>query len=300
MSKQNKKRPYGDAWKKDVEVSAVEVKQMDAIFDRFFAAGSRPAEPPQVVAEVIDPPIQHQPAPPVDLDLPKQDQPDQISDQLSLPNSGSLPIEAEAASQFGSLPDPGSLPNSGRLNKNLWNAIGDIKGHLILPHKFTDGLAPLLEPAELAVYLHLYRLSWGYGKDHCTIGLPRLAERARVSRGSVQTILKKLIDKGLVEKVDWIIGNKKDQGTIYRLPIPGSLPSDGRLPICGRLPSSGTNKEDSKKKADKKKLNALITHFSRINVGKHYPISELAEDVKRACAREGLLFDHELFNELIG
>lgn len=52
--------------------------------------------------------------------------------------------------------------------------------------------------------------------------------------------------------------------------------------------------------ASKPQLRAIIERLRTAHAGSKYSIADLSEDVKRACAREGLLFDHELFNELIG
>jgi hypothetical protein len=170
---------------------------------------------------------------------------DQKDQQNRLPDSSSLLKNESPACQNNSLLENNSLVDSNSLLKttslpltNLWASIEHVKGHLKLPHVYTDGLARLLDPAEQVVYLQLFRLSWGYGKDSCIIGLPKLAERANVSRSTAQQAIKKLIKKNLVEKTDWTIGYGKEQGTVYRLPIPTSLLENNSLVNLSSLPES--------------------------------------------------------------
>jgi hypothetical protein len=162
---------------------------------------------------------------------------DQKIPQNRLPENNSLLENHSPAYQNNSLlknnrlPENNSLPKTNSLlPTNLWLSIEPVKGHLKLPHIYTDGLARLLDPAEQVIYLQLFRLSWGYGKDKCTIGLPKLAQRANVSRSTAQQAIKKLVEKNLVEKIDWEIGYGKEQGTIYRLPISNSLLENNSLP----------------------------------------------------------------------
>src|SRR5215203_2890579 len=48
---------------------------------------------------------------------------------------------------------------------NLLSAIPEARGHMQLPHRYTDHLPRWLSADEQAVYVQLYRLSWGWGKD---------------------------------------------------------------------------------------------------------------------------------------
>jgi len=69
-------------------------------------------------------------------------------------------------------------------------------------HDLFDALLPYLTPSEQAVYLRLWRLSRGEGKDHCAIRYKDLAKLAHVSRSTLKRTLKKLIQRKLV-KVEW-------------------------------------------------------------------------------------------------
>ncbi len=69
-------------------------------------------------------------------------------------------------------------------------------------HELFDSLLPYLTPPEQAVYLRLWRLSHGEGKDHGAIRYEDLAKLAHVSRSTLKRTLKKLIQRKLV-RVEW-------------------------------------------------------------------------------------------------
>ena len=53
--------------------------------------------------------------------------------------------------------------------------------------------------------------------------------------------------------------------------------------------------------ARKRRLERIVRRVQQLHVGAaNYGLADLVEDVKRACAREGVPFDTDLFNEIIG
>jgi hypothetical protein len=112
----------------------------------------------------------------------------------------------------------------------LWAPFKDKRGHLRQPHAYTDGLCQVLDVYEQAIYTQLYRLSHGYGKSTCKIGLPQLARRANMGKTTTQATINRLIDKGLIRKLEYEIGKNKEQGTTYWVSSPDSQPDTGSLP----------------------------------------------------------------------
>src|SRR3569832_992361 len=55
---------------------------------------------------------------------------------------------------------------------NLLDAIPEVRGHTQLPHRYSDHLPRWLSADEQAVYVQLYRLSWGWGNEVCFISNP--------------------------------------------------------------------------------------------------------------------------------
>jgi hypothetical protein len=99
---------------------------------------------------------------------------------------------------------------------NLLDAIPEVRGHTQIPHRYTDHLPRWLSADEQAVYVQLYRLSWGWGNEVCFISNPKLSERSGVPETSMRRAVKKLIGKGLIEKTDRRFGGA-EQGIEYRV-----------------------------------------------------------------------------------
>lgn len=191
-------------------------------------------------------------------DQPRSEISSQIKDQpksspdspLSLVSETSLvSMKPQAYSETSLLPQTrlvleNSLVLQNNQNKqeniDIWQMPKETKGYLKLPYAYIDNIIKLLDPYEQAVYLQLFRLSWGYGKDNCCIGLPKLAERSNMSLSSVQRALNRLLSKNLVEKISWEMGKGKEQGVIYRLPLPTRLVSQNSLVGKGSLVSQNT------------------------------------------------------------
>jgi hypothetical protein len=129
---------------------------------------------------------------------------------------------------------------------NLLDAIPEVRGHMQLPHRYTDHLPRWLSPDEQAVYLQLYRLSWGWGRDVCFISNPKLAERSGVPETSMRRAVKKLIGKGLIEKTDRRFGGT-EQGIEYRVFSLDRLTSRDRASNMDSPSNVAPNKEKALK-----------------------------------------------------
>jgi hypothetical protein len=129
----------------------------------------------------------------------------------------------------------------------LLASLPEIKGDARLPHKYTDHLCRLLKPDEQAVYLQLYRLSWGWGQESCFISNPRLSERSNVPLSSMKRAVAGLLDKGLIEKTGHTNGYGKDQGVEYRVFTLDWQPNTGRQPKLSSQPRVAPNKINTHK-----------------------------------------------------
>ena len=135
-----------------------------------------------------------------------------ITDRPSAEHPPPLPVVRPSISDRQAAEDGPSTSDS----PDLRSLLPDVKGHTQLPHRYTDHLPRWLSADEQAVYVQLYRLSWGWGKDTCFISNPKLAERSGVPETSMRRAVKKLIGKGLVEKTDRKFGGV-EQGIEYRV-----------------------------------------------------------------------------------
>ena len=100
----------------------------------------------------------------------------------------------------------------------------DIKSNY---HKFdndvSDILASYQTPIEQAIFHRLYRLSYGYGKNTCQVGMGALAKACNISSSekTVRKAIDGLIEKGHIAIVDEHNNNKL--GTKYRVFLPREI-----------------------------------------------------------------------------
>lgn len=133
---------------------------------------------------------------------------------------------------------------------NLLSQVPDVRGHMQLPHRYTDHLPRWLSADEQAVYVQLYRLSWGWGKDVCFISNPKLSERSGVPETSMRRAVKKLIGKGLIEKTERRFGGA-EQGIEYRVFNLDRLTKSGGVSIGDGPSNMAPNKERVLKETSK-------------------------------------------------
>ena len=169
-----------------------------------------------------------------------------IQDGLSSGQPLPLPVDRPSPQTGPSLGDGLSTVDA----PGLLSAIPEARGHMQLPHRYTDHLPRWLSPDEQAVYVQLYRLSWGWGRDVCFISNPKLSERSGVPETSMRRAVKKLIGKGLIEKTDRRFGGT-EQGIEYRVFSLDSLSKLDRLSSAASLSSVAPNKEKNIKENSK-------------------------------------------------
>ena len=68
-----------------------------------------------------------------------------------------------------------------------------------IPHQELDYLFRELDPGEFKLYLKLFRLSHGWGREICCIGDGNLIETLNMSKNSLRSAKRSLMDKQLIE-----------------------------------------------------------------------------------------------------
>ncbi|HEX8473237.1 MAG TPA: replication protein [Pyrinomonadaceae bacterium] len=160
------------------------------------------------------------------------------------------------ALQIARLENSASLAKTASPNADLLAGLPQVKGYLRLHHQLIDHLFPQLDPKEQAVYLHLYRLSWGFGKPTVFISNPRLAERAGMSTRGIQDVTARLVSKNLISKVRQIIGQGQEQGIEWSVEIPPSLAKFASHENSASLATVADNIERKDLKKDSKRESA--------------------------------------------
>jgi hypothetical protein len=121
------------------------------------------------------------------------------------------------------------------------------KGFLKLYYQLIDHLFPQLDPKEQTVYLHLYRLSWGFGKPTIFISNPRLASRTGMSVRGLHDVTNRLIGKKLLVKVRQVIEPGAEQGIEWSIAIPAGLAKiAGQENFAGQAKSAAIIDKDLK------------------------------------------------------
>jgi hypothetical protein len=245
-------------------------------------------------------------SPPSAGSLPTQSTPTESSPTtVSNPTESSLPSEGLPTEGSPPKPDTVGHPKGSPSSESspptqssptpqaadMWAAIALKRGYSKLYHSIVDDVFPQLTADEQAVYTHLYRLSWGFNNPGVIVSLPKLAERAGMSRNSAARAIARLVGRGLVTKGEPFFGKNQEQGREYRLPIPSGLTSGSSPPTEDSPPSVGRNKERLKETV-KKGGSASLAEEEKANCpdcqgqGYYYP-GGFNEGVK-ICRHENL------------
>ncbi len=97
--------------------------------------------------------------------------------------------------------------------------LAEVKGELRVPNTIIDSLLPTLEPAAALLYLRLYRLSHGYRKETCIVGLQKLATATNTSQRTMQRAIEHLERRQLIVRDGASFGGKT-KGIQFRVRIP--------------------------------------------------------------------------------
>jgi hypothetical protein len=83
-------------------------------------------------------------------------------------------------------------------------------------NEVADELLPTLPPAAQVLYSRLFRLSYGFNRNYCTVSQPLLMERTGLSRNTIRTALQALLEDRWIQ----IIGSGNRVSTTYRVILP--------------------------------------------------------------------------------
>lgn len=196
-------------------------------------------------------------------------------DRLSTGQPPPLPVDRPATVDRPAESDSLSIKDS----QNILSLIPQVSGHTTLPHAYTDHLARWLSADEQAVYVQLYRLSRGWGKDTCFISNRRLSERSGVPETSMRRAVRKLQSKQLIEKTSRVFGSNTDQGIEYRLSPLDRLSKSDRVVNVDSPSNVVPNKEKLLKETSQKGIDASRCPDC-MGTGFYYPEGN-AKGVKR-------------------
>jgi hypothetical protein len=197
-----------------------------------------------------------------------------ITDRLSKTTPLAHPMDRPSTQDSPSATD--SLSTKDDPEANFKHSLPEKAGRLDLPHRYTDHACSLLSPDEQAVYLQLYRLSWGWGKDTCFISNPRLSERSNVPETTLRRVVKKLVAKKLAEILDRKFGSQREQGIVYRVSKLDSLLTADSPTTMDRLSAVVPNKVNTQKENTQTQEAPSVS----VRVGSKFTIEECRKYAK--------------------
>jgi hypothetical protein len=97
--------------------------------------------------------------------------------------------------------------------------LGGVKfSGVTVPTAVFDLLAPTQTALEQAVYLHLFRLAYGEGRNFCRVGKREISGRTGLSDRRLNVVLDGLVRKGHIKPL-----HRDTGGTLYRVFLPSEL-----------------------------------------------------------------------------
>lgn len=168
-----------------------------------------------------------------------------------------------------------------------------VKGFLKLPNSVLDELPAILDTNEQLMYIQLYRLSHGFGKDICLVTLDKLGKRTGIAERTVQKTLTALENKSLITKVGYNFGGKGPKGIQIRV-VNFATPANIATVVENATPANSADIKEFKRKLIKE-CSELVPIIKQI-----YPeatIGDIADEIKRIFANKGMQFDYKIFND---
>lgn len=236
--------------------------------------------------------------------------------------------EPPSAQELSSAPERGAVPARKRSAQEegsaqeLSSALARDAGYTQIPNAILDAVLPRLSLLEQAVYLRLYRLSYGFRSETCTVGFPALAKSCHCTDRAVRTAINRLEDLGLVERIGATFNAASGpRGNIYRV-AGGSLEARSRQERRSAQEGASAQERRSPIKEDSKNMNKgapvadapaapaelsvydvrrIAARLYELHHGESdYTKSRLRSDVRTVLAGEGREVDERLLDEAIG
>lgn len=156
-----------------------------------------------------------------------------------IPSHDMVQYHHGTVSPHGTVPLESTVPSDGTVSRIT-------SGYFEIPNSVADDIAKTLDPFEWTVYFRLFRLSYGWHKNTCLVGVQSLVNATNICENQVRTTLKKLQQKRLIKVIE-TVNTKTVKGTLYQVytvPYSGTVPSESTVPLYDTVPSYGPIKED--------------------------------------------------------
>jgi Helix-turn-helix domain len=140
-------------------------------------------------------------------DRPSEFDPHNLTPNQSSTQQTCVPAESPQVQS----PQPSQPPRDLRLKDHLDKSL-----FFSFFNEMVDDLLPILDPNEQVLYIRLFRLSYGFNRNYCTVSRSLLIERTGFSRNTIRTSLQSLVQKGWISIAE--AGNRVS--TTYQVVLP--------------------------------------------------------------------------------
>ena len=184
------------------------------IFQRLEAPEPREAEPPVDEAppsEEFSRPSDRQEGSAEGHNTTISERPSEFDPQNLTLNQSSQQTRIPAQTPRVQSPQSSQLPHDLRLKDHMDKSL-----FFSFFNEMVDDLLPMLEPNEQVLYIRLFRLSYGFNRNYCTVSQSLLIERTGFSRNTIRTSLQSLVQKGWISIAE--AGNRVS--TTYQVALP--------------------------------------------------------------------------------
>jgi hypothetical protein len=93
------------------------------------------------------------------------------------------------------------------------------KGFLRIPNEIIDNVLPTLRPPEQAVFIRLYRQSYGFNQNTCLISLTKLALLCRLSKSQTRIAVRNVEARGYIKQLK-IEQGARERGILFEVWTP--------------------------------------------------------------------------------
>jgi Helix-turn-helix domain len=185
------------------------------IFQRLEAPEPREVEPPvdeALPSEEVSRPSDRQERSHKGHDMTLIQRPSEFDPQnLTLKQPSAQQTRVPAQSPQVHSPQSSQPPQDLRLKDHLDKSL-----FFSFFNEMVDDLLPVLDPNEQVLYVRLFRLSYGFNRNYCTVSQSLLIERTGFSRNTIRTSLQSLVQKGWISIAE--AGNRVS--TTYQVVLP--------------------------------------------------------------------------------
>ena len=138
---------------------------------------------------------------------PSNFDPQDVTHKPSSAQQVHVPAQSPEVQSLQPLQSPQDLRLKDHLDKSLFFSFFN---------EMVDDLLPTLDPNEQVLYIRLFRLSYGFNRNYCTVSQSLLIERTGFSRNTIRTSLQSLVQKGWITIAE--AGNRVS--TTYQVVLP--------------------------------------------------------------------------------